>query len=406
MNVFVRQTNRCIQPFDDPIGDVLIQNRPLSDWQAEACKSAGLTIIPSRAAPCLVMPDNLFITGEGLRRFAQGAAGRNAVLVLKRSLFGQSTTSAQLGIEEIEEGWRFDEIRFDAGTEDPPVDVVVDPEEKVVEVPFPSAFTGQASLKIGLPKVPIATLHHWAHLLWANQFSGSIEIFNTPRHKLAWRLISAIVRAFSINKWKVLGKLNTVGPGCDIHPTAVVEGCTLGKNVTIGAFAHVQFSTLDDGAIILPGAQVGASVIGRDAWVGQACVLRFSVLYPGAIASQAIMQHSILGRDVATTAGSGTIDFSYSGEIKVPLDGKLRSTGARFLGAAFGHRSRIGAGILLGAGRSVPNDYLLVGDPRQILTQIPAGHEGTPLIGSANRARPVHLLRTTAAGLKPDGKSH
>ena len=39
------------------------------------------------AAPCLVIPDTLFTDGHVLRRFLDGAAGRDAVLVLARSRF-------------------------------------------------------------------------------------------------------------------------------------------------------------------------------------------------------------------------------------------------------------------------------------------------------------------------------
>jgi carbonic anhydrase/acetyltransferase-like protein (isoleucine patch superfamily) len=329
-----------------------------------------------------------------------GAAGRNAVLVLKESVFGRDTVSVQLGVVAVDAGWRFDAIRFDAGTNDEPLEVVVDPQERVTEVPFPKAFTGEPKLEIGLPQVPVMTLHHWVHILWANQFTGTVELFSTPRWKLILRGIWAVIRAMSLNKWKVLAKFTKVGKGCDIHPTAVVEGCTLGDNVTVGAFCHLQFSTIADGVTIMPGAQIGASVVGENAWISEECVLRFSVLYPGAIASQRILQHSVLGRDAATTAGSGTIDFNFDGPVKVTLDGKLKSTGARFVGAAFGHRSKLGAGITLAAGKSIPNDTVLVADPKTILSHIPTGHAGTPLIASGSRATPVALLRRRAPRVK------
>lgn len=404
MNVFIEPTDRRIAPFDDPIGDVRIHNRALSYWQERAIAEAGLTVIASREPPCLVLPDNFFASGAALRAFVDGAAGRNAVLVLKESVFGRTTVPVQLGVVAVAGGWRFEAIRFEAGRDDDPVDVVVDPREKVTKVPFPRAFTGEATLEIGLPQVPVMTLHHWVHILWANQFTGTVELFATPRWKLILRGLWAVLRALSFNKWKVLAKFTRLGKGCDIHPTAVVEGCTLGDNVTVGAFCHLQFSTLGDGVTIMPGAQVGASVIGDNAWVSEDCVLRFSVLYPGAIASQRILQHSILGRDAATTAGSGTIDFSFGGPIKVTLDGKLKSTGARFVGGAFGHRSRLGAGITLSAGRSIPNDTMLVADPKTILSHIPSGHAGTPLIASGNRAMPATLLRRRAP--RPKDTSH
>ena len=392
MNIYVEPTGRRIQPFDDPIGDTPIKNRPLSAWQREAFFDGGFTVIEELEPPCLVVPDTVLTTGATLKRFVDGAAGRNAVFVLKKSLFGKSTTPIQPHVTEVEEGWRFEAIRFVDGADVEPIPVVVDPDEVVHSISLPRLYTGSDTIETGMPRYPIMTLHHWVHILWADHFMGGVILRNTPRWKVALGLIWAVIRAFSINKWKVLAKLNMRGPGCDIHPTAVVEGSRLGRDVIVGPHARVLFSTLGDKVVVMPGAQVDFSTLGEKAIVSEESVLRFSVLYPRAVSSQRLLQYSILGRETVTTNAGYSIDVNFDSEVKVALDGKLRNTGTRVLGSAYGHRCRIGTGIYIASGRTIPNDYFLIREPRSVLVQIPPGLEDQPLVASGSRARPVHLL--------------
>jgi carbonic anhydrase/acetyltransferase-like protein (isoleucine patch superfamily) len=362
----------------------------LREWQGEAFRDADLVPVSSIEAPCLVVPDTLFATGGGLRAFVEGAAGRDAVLVLKRSLFGKSTTPVQPRVTEVEEGWRFEGVRFVSGKRLEPVDVVVDPEEKVFELPVPRTYMGADKIEVGIARHPVMTLHHWVHILWANQNAGGIEMRVTPGWKMALRGLWAAIRAFSFNKWKVLRKLNHKGRGCDIHPTAVVEGSRLGDGVKIGPHARVLFSTLGDGACVMTGAQVELCVLGERTLVSDQTVVRLCVLYPEAVASQYLMQQCVLGRQAVTTGGGFTMDLNWEQDIRVPLDGELHDTGQRFLGAAFGHRSRIGTGFWLASGRMVPNDYLLVRDPERVLTKLPDDlKDAGPLVADGKRLRPL-----------------
>jgi hypothetical protein len=390
-NVYVEPTGRLIEPFNDPVGATPVHNRPLADWQKDAFRDAGLHPVDRLRPPCLVVPDTLFTTGGALGAFVEGAAGRDAVFVLKRSHFAQSTTPVQPGVTEREDGFWFDAVRFVSCDEADPVAVVVDPEEKIHEFPAPRHYAGADTIKVGIARHPFMTLHHWVHILWANQHAGGIEMRNTPEWKTGLRVLWAVLRARSWNKWKILRRLNRIGQGCDIHPTAIVEGSRLGDNVSVGPYARVLFSALGDGACVLGGAQVELSVLGERAIVSERCVLRFSVLYPEAVVSQYLMQQCVLGRQAVTTGGAFTLDLNFEKDIRVMLDGKLYDTGTRFLGSAFGHRSRIGTGFWLASGRSVPNDYFLIRDPASILSKLPADLSGRgPLVVDGNAPRALN----------------
>lgn len=370
--VFVEPTGRRIAPFDDEPGEVLIGNRRLADRLAEAITAAGLTRIERLEAPCLVVPDTLWCTAGALRKFVAGAAGRDAVFVLADCRFGEASTPVQPGVQKIDGGWRFEAIRFVSGDDAAPVDVVVDPEEDPLDIPAPP-YMAIDNLAFGLPRDVVMTVHHWVHILWANLFIGAVDVRNTPRSTFVRRAIWAFLRARSFNKWRIMGRFNIVGRGCDIHPTAVVEASTLGDNVTIGPFARVFASTIGDGAQVWAQGMCELSTVGPGAVITEQSALRFSVLYPEAVVGQYLMQMCVLGRKAMTTGAAFTLDLNFDRNIRVPLDGALHDSGTRFLGAAFGHRSRIGTGFWLNSGRAIPNDYFLVRHPDAVVSRIPEG---------------------------------
>lgn len=379
VRVFVEPTGRRIQPFDDPIGETLVLNRPLSQWQARAFADADLTLASTPEPPCLVVPDTLFAAGAALRAFVDGAAGEDAVFVLKRSQFATWSTPVQPQVREVGEGYLFEAIRFVSGKGDVPREVVVDPQERVVEVSVPRQYTGERKAAIALAKRPVMTLHHWVHVLWANQAAQAYEASAVPAARMGLRLLWATLRARSINRWKVLRKFSTHGKGCDIHPSAIVEGSTLGDRVTVGANARVLFSHIGDDVNIGADVQIEVSVLGEGSWIPQQSVIRGCVLYPEAVAT-GLTQQSVLGREAMTMTAS-IIDLNFDRGVRVDLDGEFVSSGQRFLGAALGHRARLAAGVAVASGRSIPNDYFLIMDSAQAAARIPPGLAGLgPLI--------------------------
>ncbi len=372
MKVFVEPSGRRIAPFDDPAGEALIGNRTVADRLAEAIRGAGLTRVERLEPPCLVVPDNLWCTAGALRKFVDGAAGRDAVLVLGHCRFGEASTSVQPHVTKVEGGFRFAKVRLVTAAQAEPVDVVVDAEEDPLDIPAPP-YLDMDALSFGLPKDVVMELHHWVHILWANMFIGAVDVRATSKLTFIRRGLWAVLRARSLNKWRVMGKFNIIGKGCDIHPTATVEASTLGDNVVVGPYARVFASTLGDGAQVWAQGMCEMSTVGPGAVVTEQSCLRFSVLYPEAVVGQYLMQMCVLGRKVMTTGAAFTMDLNFDQNIRVPLDGQLFDSGTRFLGAAFGHRSRIGTGFWLASGRMIPNDYFLVRHPDAVVSRIPEG---------------------------------
>ncbi|MEE2787655.1 MAG: hypothetical protein VX589_09975 [Myxococcota bacterium] len=395
MRVFIEPSGRVIEPFKDPVRETLVGNRPLHDWQADAIRQAGLEQISALQPPCLVLPDTIFCTGRSLREFVDGARGRNSVFVLAESRFGQHTTPVQPHVDRVDAGWRFNKIRWCSGGDEPFEDVCVSPHEKPFDVPVNNPYLQTDKLEFSMTPAPVMTIHHWVHILWANQVYGGIELASVPKWKWIIKGLWAFVRAFSVNKWRIMAKLNQIGAGCDIHPTAIVECSSLGRNVKVGPYARVLLSKIDDGAEIMAGAQVEFCTMAARAIVTENTVVRFSVMYPESVVSQYLMQQCVFGYRAVTTSGAYSMDLNFDREIRVPLDGELHSTGQRFIGSAFGHRCRVGTGFWMASGRMIPNDYFVVRDSADVLSRIPADLStehplmvvGTTLVDPLKRAQ-------------------
>jgi acetyltransferase-like isoleucine patch superfamily enzyme len=369
--VFIAPSLQIVAPFNDPPGDIMIANRRLEDIQDDAIQRAGFQRASGPEPPCLVVPDNLYFNAGTLAQFAAGAAGRNAVCVLKNSLYAEHTAPVQRDLDRTPDGWRFSKVRFLSGGSEDAVDVVVDPEEKELSFDVPEYYLGQDEIRMGLPRFPLMGVHHWCHILWANQVAPAVEARNRGKIYWTFTLLWAALRALSFNKWKVLAKMSRIGRKCDIHPTAIIEYSTIGEGVTIGAGAQVRFSTVGAGATIMAGALVEFSTVGEKCIVSQHCILEYSVLYPEAVSGHSMIQLSVLGRRAVTTRGSLCIDLNFHGDIRVPLDGTLHSIGQRTLGSAIGHRTRLGTGFWIASGRAIPNDYFIIRRPQEILVRIP-----------------------------------
>ena len=399
-SIYIEPTGYRVAPFNDAPGEIMIANRPLADHLRDAISKAGLTRIDTPTAPCLIIPDNLYCNGGTLRAFLKGvfalrSEGHNAVCVLKKSLYADQSVPVQRDVEATEEGWRFTRIRYLSGGDEECVDVVVDPDEKQISFDLPEYYLGMDKIEMGLPRHPLMTLHHWCHILWANQAAPAVEARNHGKIYWTFTLLWAVLRALSFNKWKVLAKMNRIGRKCDIHPTAIVEYCTLGEGVTIGAGAQVRFSHIGAGSTIMSGSLVEWSTLGEKSIVSQNCTVEYAVLYPEAVSGHKLIQLSVLGRRAVTTHGSNCIDLNLDRDIRVPLDGEMHSIGQRTLGCAIGHRARLGTGFWVASGRIIPNDYFVVRRAEEVLYKIPEGlADQNPLAVQGGTLVPMRPART------------
>ncbi|MCP4804715.1 MAG: hypothetical protein GY913_00915 [Proteobacteria bacterium] len=373
MKVFVVETGAPVPPFNDAPGEVIVLGRRLIDWQKEEVEEAGLewaTEVPV-GERYILASDRTWFTRGTLARLAEVPAGRLRVAesawrltvgplqdLTEPDTYELAVTSGEPTFEGLEPvdvqlGLVYDEA--------PPLHRAM---AHAVADPAPVSENG------------VLQIDHWVHILLANRLAMAATI-HRERRKFdelnvlvkIWKMLGIWLRAgFSLRQGALMQALTSQGKNCRVHPTAILEGCVLGDDVTVGPYAVVRGSVLRDGVVIDEHAVVNGCVLGDGARVDRRGMINLCVLYPGAHVSNGWgLQFSVFGREAFTALSAMIYDLSFKDPIKVMKDGERVSTGLYFLGAAIGHRAILGGRTVLGYGAEVPNDATLVGPAHEAL---------------------------------------
>ena len=417
MRCHLLDTGTRIEPFLDPIGEAPVANRPLAEWQQRVAAACGLELVSGDAepvGPCLVMADDLFIT-TGLMQAFQGALEEVAsdgpcVLSVEASAqLRQSAALQDLDLQLDDDGERasarFPLWYLPPGHRGPPPDpatchpVTVRPREKLIRIPVPEHWFGKPEMVLPLTKQAVLRLQHWSHLLAANRLAWALDWLELPRWRLWLIGLGILARAVVPTRARLLRASSRIGKGCEIHPTAVIEGSILEPGVKVGPFAVVRFSRLGAGTWVQDHGKVTLSVLGDKSLVSAGSTVNFCVSYPQASASQILMQLSVLGRRCITTGGGFMMDMRFDGEVRVLHRGEVRNTGTRFLGSAIGHDAILGTGFWLAPGRCIPNGAVVVRDPDQVVRRVPGRVEpGTVLVPRGGALVPLSATPEPSEG--------
>ena len=396
MRAYILPTDFTIDPFGDRPGDCLIGNRALRDLQAGVLYSLGIPLqqVDSTSEvddsdERLLVTDSLFFSTELIREFIQVSRkrGRSTVCALKRGLFTHHSlvTTQQVSVhpDRVEYGLRYEPGRGRSGEAEP---VVIDPEGFSQAFPMPAHVLGGSELRIPLTTKAIVQVDHWANL-WAANMALLLARLARLRVAPKPRLFTLVVRARSLNRWRLLTKSNCVGRGCDIHPTAYVEASNIGDNVMIGAGSVVRASIVGNGVSIGSNSTVECSVIGDGCAIDSNSATFCSVLYPGTATSTRQILASLCGRDTFVADGVFLADYRFDGRtVAVNVNGRMVDTGSVALGPCLGHGVYLGAGCVVPPGRAIPNGLRIV--PKDTRSIVGPDSDGTipghRIIGKAN----------------------
>jgi tetrahydrodipicolinate N-succinyltransferase len=402
MKAYMVESKQRIEPFGDHPRDCLIVNKPLKDHQQVALKAMKIDLATvtheseiKDHEEHLIFGDHLYFSPEVVKEFISRSrrAGGKTIAALKPGLGTLRTVVKTQEVVILPERVEYDLRYVPAGQPEGKFQpIVIDPGYLQDGIPFPSHLFGHPSYDVPLTDKLITQIDHWTNL-WsasiATLLAEGARLKNGPK----LRLLKLALKARSTNQWKVLRQINKFGRGCDIHPTAYVEGCTIGNNVKIGAMAVVRESVVGDGAYIANHASVELSVIGDHCALQGGAVVQYSVLYPGVLTTTHFINASMCGRDSFVAAGAVPTDFRMdSSSVTVMKDGAKVDTGNSFLGACLGHGVYVGSGCVIAPGRAVPNDLrIMLGDER-ILTSFNSGGaiEGFRIIKSRNTSEADH----------------
>lgn len=237
--------------------------------------------------------------------------------------------------------------------------VLLDPEEK--------------PLALGLPKKPLQmhvsdriflAVDHWVDLLWVNLLGLGPRIWGLALGRPAlialFRMIWAAIRAFSFRHERIGAKLNVLGSGARIHPSATVEASILGKGVSVGPGAVVRGCILGDGARVEALALCEGLVVGEKGLVQRQALMKYGVLGAEAAIGGAT-QLSVLGCGSEIKRGAFGMDQNFSGPVRFLQEGQLNPAPTGLLGVCMGEASQLGAGVSLAPGRVLSPGVSVVG---------------------------------------------
>lgn len=400
----ITPSGRVIEPFMDPVGEVQVLDRSLRAVQEEAIAGAGLSLVerPPADRPYVAFSDRTFLTGGMLQRLIAQAPGGGRARV-EDPVWLENT----MPLQDLPAPGVYELGVFPAGAapdyaalEPVTLDLELIHEDPPAEHP---AIAHAAPDKVAAGDAVIHQVDHWTHILRINWIAMAATIAREKRRfeerfflmKIALILLVWSRARFSLNPFKLASALNQIGKDCIIHPTAVVEGAVLGDGVNIGPFAVVRGSVIGAGAKIEEYAVVNMSAVGPGARIGRRGTCNLCVLYPGAFFGAGNgYQACVFGRDSFAAWTTTVFDLSFDKHVKVMKDGQRVDSGTFFLGAAVGHRARIGGLVTLGYGACVPNDAFLVGESFQVLRRWEDGPGPHRVVDGV--ARPVVRLKETS----------
>ena len=156
----------------------------------------------------------------------------------------------------------------------------------------------------------------------------------------------------------------------------MIRGCVIGEGATIGPNAVLEGCTIGPGATVNPGVVARCCVLGPEANLGSF-----------------FAQLSVLGSGAVMCPDSGILDFSFRSSVSVDFEGSPVPCGSRLMGGCLGDRAFLGPGVKMAAGQELPNDCVLVPNPRG-------------LIRGLERLMPEGVLQIDGATGRPVSRSH
>ena len=384
---YIIQTHKRIAPFDDPVGEVLINQKPLRERQREALSELGFVIryvssreeIPGEDYPCLVLTDDLYFNAATLCEFlrlSRKTSGSTQCATSKDTTFSRMFNFFEN--EQARDRNVFPLYRLKRPGRDKIHETVIDIGEYKVPFYMPAHIRGSAEMVLPVTPRPLIQITHAIAILFANVACLHVRFAEVLDSLIQRTLL--VVRAGTLRPTRLLSRMNKVGPGCEIHPTACLEGAEIGASVQIGANAVIRMSSIGDGCYIGDGSVVKHSVVGAGSVLFDDLTLGFAVCYPETFLIHGPYHLSVFGRASAMFA---TIldDFRLDGKpIRLEIDGKLVPHPFPFIGSFIGHRTRVAGGSIISPGRTIPNDLLIFPSPSGTLSRIPDGlPRGVPL---------------------------
>lgn len=381
MRKIILRDRRKIPPFNEPARDLSVLNKPLwlhhrdilGSYTTEEREVESINEIEKDREETLVYRDNLYFDDVFIEEFItrakdSGKACQVAFALDDRAITGQAIY-LQRGIRRQGNYFVADLWYYPYGIEPVVRPLVIDTAPRRIGFYHVPTHMSDAygDLVYHLPTKPFLSIEHWMHILHANIDFGIFAIgarYENRLNKDAGLALKLLWRGM-LERKQVLTTSGIVemGKGCDIDPTAVIQGPSfIGNNVNIGPGVIVRNCIIGDNVTIDHGCQLMLSVVGNGTFLPFRAALYRTVLMPECMVAQnTCLQMCVVGRESFIGAGSTFTDFYLVDRpIRALFGGRLEETGMTAIGGAVGHNVRIGSGMIVMPARMIESDVILI----------------------------------------------
>lgn len=384
MNAYIVKSWNKIEPFGDYPRDCLIGNKKLSAIQQDALQRFNLNpiiILDSSEINDLnehiTFSESTYLTKELIKDFIAKSREKrcNTICALKQGVTTLRTVTATQEVK-IHSGFIEYDLRYIAekkfrGKLQP---IIIEPDHISEGIPMPKHMCGSDEYLIPITENLIAQIDHWTNL-WAVNITSLLADIARIQKMSKFKLLAIALKKRSFNKWAILHNFNKIGRGCDIHPTAYIEGSTVGDNVKIGAGSIIRVSIIGDDVFLGNGVKIETSVIGKKCTILHGHIL-YSVLYPNIFTVAQMISSSLVGSESFIGSGVTLTDFRLDGNnITVIKDGAKVDTCNKFIGSCLGHGVYLGSGCVVAPGRTIPNSMRITPDKERVIMACSPDHE-------------------------------
>lgn len=380
MKAYIINTEKSIEPLGDTPRDCLISNKTLREIQESVIRSLNIELVDveeeaqiNDSEEHIILIDSLYFNKELIKRFISRSRElkRNTVCALKPGTFTLRTIISTQDVTKYENRIEYC-LRYIVanGEERDRVPVIFDADKQHENLTMPEHMLGTLGYYIPLPEKMIIPIDHWTNL-WSANIAALLEpvaaILKTPK----WKLLTAALKAGSINQWKIASKLNHIGDNCDIHPKAYIEGSIIGNGVKVGAGSIIRESNIADNTTIENGVILSFSTIGEGCYIADGTMIRYSTIYPNTFFGFSGLSCQLLGRNCFIGGGVSLTDYRLDGKnITVVKNGEVVDTGNRILGSCIGHGTYLATGTIVAPGRSIPKGTRITPDYCKVVQKI------------------------------------
>jgi carbonic anhydrase/acetyltransferase-like protein (isoleucine patch superfamily) len=377
MKAYVLPTGRRLYPFDDLPSEWRVLDRPLPELQKVALAACGCELqlfenardLPAQGQ-YLALSDALYASEEALTAFLK-AAKRGGRTVQAVAAPGPFVDTVLWHLPKDEQGGVPLPLWYHAGDGRPAEPLLISLDEEILDLPMPAHMgtTPTSGLQTLLTRYVLVEIESWVNLYQAN-VQALLARTKRAKHERTLRTAWAWLRGGG-TLYGAMGRLNTIGKNCDIHPTAVIELSVIGDGARIGAHAVVRSSVVGKNAVIDDHASVRACVVGEGASIANNNNVIFCVVYPRAFLISGPYQFSMFGYETAIMHCI-CCDTRLDGRtIRAEVGpGKSVDSRQRYLGTCYGHGVRAGAGTITAPGRAIPNHIHFLPHPMLVVNQV------------------------------------